>query len=516
MVHFTDKNGNGFTIDNPQAFLSTKAIDRRSRQGIEINEEDLPVSDVYLDSIAKLGVSPFFVTKWFNAALVECDASKAAELETISFIDQVEYVAPGSKIGTIQKTKKPLEWGFRTGRKKAAATALQNEMLGVDILHDRGFTGEGISIAILDGGFTNADDIDFFDHLYSEGKVKYTLDYVTGDENVYRYTEHGTRVFSILGAYDPDEYVGVAYDADFFLFVTEDDCNECEHRVEEYNWLFAAEFADSAGVDVINSSLGYNIFEDPDMSYTYEDMDGQTTVISRAAEIASAKGMIVVSSAGNEGNLPWKHITAPADAASIVSVGGVNSEGVKISSSSFGPTSDDRTKPEFVALGALVKVVNQNGFVVGASGTSFSSPLVAGLLATTWQAYPELTAQELIGTYKETATNAASPDNETGYGIPNFQELDFVLSVDEVEEAFMIFPNPVDQNRINIRAQNTLRKHQVQATIFDTSGKSILNESIGMTSSGEGHLEISFLKSGIYILQLDTGSKIHSFRLVKI
>ena len=520
MVHFTDKQNTSFRIDNPEAYLSARAIERRTKQGIAITEQDLPVKALYVNGLEDIGIKTFFTSKWFNSVLVECDAGAVPEIETLPYVAFVEYVAPGSKITTkpedvhytISSTK-------RQKRRKTHGdvTSDQNKMLGLDVLHESGYTGQGKWVAIMDGGFFGANNSRFFSRLFVNNKVKYTYDFVTGQNDVFKYTEHGTRVFSLIGAYAEDEFIGSAYDADFFLFVTEDVCGVCEHRVEEYNWVFAAEFADSAGVDVINTSLGYNLFEDPAMTYSYDEMDGNTAVISIAASIASSRGMVVVTSAGNEGNLSWNFITAPADAHNIISVGNVNLDGIKSSSSSFGPSADGRIKPELVALGTGVKVVSSSGAITTGNGTSFSSALVAGLIATTWNAFPDLTAEEIRFFYEISASNATSPDDEIGYGIPNFNAFANLMQTVESNQSFAIYPNPVSGNQFMIRANNPDETSEVDIKIFDMNGKIQLKTTLYFSWLNNSQvIDFFTLRKGVYIINLDTGSEIIKLRVVKI
>lgn len=520
MVHFTDKQNTSFRIDNPEAYLSARAIERRTKQGIAITEQDLPVKALYVNGLEDIGIKTFFTSKWFNSVLVECDAGAVPEIETLPYVASVEFVAPGSKI-----TTKPVDVHYtisstkRQKRRKTHGdvTSDQNKMLGLDVLHESGYTGQGKWVAIMDGGFFGANNSRFFSRLFVNNKVKYTYDFVTGQNDVFKYTEHGTRVFSLIGAYAEDEFIGSAYDADFFLFVTEDVCGVCEHRVEEYNWVFAAEFADSAGVDVINTSLGYNLFEDPSMTYSYEEMDGNTAVISIAASIASSRGMVVVTSAGNEGNLSWNFITAPADAHNIISVGNVNLDGIKSSSSSFGPSADGRIKPELVALGTGVKVVSSSGAITTGNGTSFSSALVAGLIATTWNAFPDLTADEIRIFYEISASNATSPDDEIGYGIPNFIAFDNLMQSDESDRDFAIYPNPVSGSQFVIRANNPDETSEVDIKIFDMNGKIQLKTTLYFSWLNNSQvIDFFTLRKGVYIINLDTGSEIIKLRVVKI
>ena len=522
MVHLTDKDGTSFTIDNPEEFLSQRALDRRQKQNIEINIQDLPVNGNYVAAIGDTGAEVYFRSKWFNAVLVQCDASLISSIEDLSFVREVEYVGPGAKLGPSQIIPSKLQDGqTKTGRSnnrvKQEASEFQNNLLGVDILHQEGITGEGIIIAIMDSGFPGVDDLSSFGHLFDNDKIIHAYDYVGGQADVYRYSGHGTKVFSLLGAYDQGSFVGTAYDSEYMLFITEDDCGPCEHRIEEYNWVFAAEYADSAGVDVLNSSLGYNLFEDPSMSYTQDQMDGNTAIISIASDIAYSKGMLVVSASGNEGANSWGIVTAPADAHNIISVGNMASNGSAASSSSGGPTADNRIKPELVALGSSVKVISSTGNIVSGGGTSYSSPQIAGLGALIWQAYPDLTASDIRFLLMQTASNANNPNNEIGYGLPSYAALENFIAFSDSDESFKLFPNPVDQDNLELRVNNPSDIPAVNLTIYDSNGKQMLNQNIEFTWQNNSYIinMINFLP-GVYIFNLNTGSTIEKVRILKI
>jgi subtilisin family serine protease len=268
----------------------------------------------------------------------------------------------------------------------------QVSMIGADIMHQQGFTGKGMSIAVFDSGFRNAHLLPAFRHVFTSNRILATYDFVNKEESVYEDDEHGLRVFSAMAAYVPGQIIGTAYEAEYLLFRTEDASSE--FRIEEINWLLAAEYADSAGVDVINSSLGYNYFSNPGMNYSRADMDGNTALVTRAADMAAATGMLVVVSAGNEGDDPWQTVAAPADADSVLSVGAVDRDGLYATFSSRGPTADGRIKPEVVAQGRGTVLSAASGNTVSSNGTSYSSPVLAGMATGFWQAYPHLTNME--------------------------------------------------------------------------------------------------------------------------
>jgi hypothetical protein len=287
-------------------------------------------------------------------------------------------------------------------------------------MHRQGFKGKGMLVAVFDAGFENLPQLDAMRHLFVNGRILDTYNFVEDNGYVYgKGGDHGTKVLSTMAAYDPGKIIGTAPEASYLLYRTEDASSE--YRIEEFNWLLAAERADSAGADVINSSLGYNNFDDKSMSYTYEQMDGNTAYVTQAADMAAAVGMLVVTSAGNEGRGKWKYITAPADADSVLTVGAVDSKGSYAEFSSKGNTPDGRTKPDVVAKGAATTVVSPGNRVTVSNGTSFSSPLMAGFATSLWQAYPKLNNMEVIDILRRSGSQAQKPDSLLGYGIPDYE-----------------------------------------------------------------------------------------------
>ncbi len=324
MVFFQDKSSS-FSIDNPLEFLSTRAIERRSKQNISITEQDLPINQDYISSLEDQGAKVWFSTKWLNGVLIQVDSSKLTDLGSLSFVSSIEYVAPGAlkpqiKSDLVQKNQS-------TVKGRTQSTEIQNMLLGIDAMHQEGITGKDMLIAVFDGGFVGVENTQPFEHIISNNQLITTYDFVGNSSNVFRYDDHGTKVLSVIGANNQGIFTGSAFEANYILCVTEDVSSE--YRVEEYNWLFAAEMADSSGVDIINTSLGYNLFDDPVMNYQKEDLDGSTSVISIAASIAATKGMVLTISAGNSGNSSWKTITPPADALDVLVVGAISVDHLK-------------------------------------------------------------------------------------------------------------------------------------------------------------------------------------------
>jgi len=457
-VYFKDKANNAFTIQQPQQFLSAKAIQRRERYQIPVNTRDLPVSSGYVTQLKQAGAKVWYSSRWFNGALIQCDTSTFRKIKKLPFIKTAETVALRSKKSNqsggqqytarmdSESTPQP------RGQKQVVFGEAypQAKLIGVPEMHAAGFRGQGMSIAVFDGGFAGVNRISAFNHLFSNNKIKATFDFVDKNTGVYEKDSHGTEVLSTIAANVPNVFVGTAPQAEYSLFITEDVSRE--QRLEEVNWLLAAEFADSMGVDIIQTSLGYNFFDGANNSYTYPDMNGDKAISTRAADFAAATGILVVVSAGNEGNDPWQYITAPADADSVLSIGATDSLGRRAVFSSIGPTYDKRIKPEIAGQGLLAAVINPAGNVIKANGTSFSAPIICGLAAGFWQANRELTNLQVMDYLKLSGSQAAHPDNSLGFGIPNFTRAQILADQLEgdLNGSSKLFPNPVTDNHFTV------------------------------------------------------------------
>src|SRR5688572_6229873 len=291
MVFFKDKTSSPYSTAQPLDFLSQRAVDRRVRQGISVTEQDIPVNENYVQGVSDAGANVFFRTRWMNGVLVQCNASLIPTLEGLTFVDHVELVAPNKKLLSSGREKGHQK---SKGAKVVAKTQLQLEMIGLDEMQSAGYKGETIYIGIFDSGFQGVDGALPFQHIFTEGRIDVELskDFVFNSDDVFQYDEHGTEVFSVIAAFQDGNFIGGSYEANYQLYVTED--VNSEYRIEEYNWLFAAETADSSGVDVINSSLGYYDFDDTSMNYSKNEMNGNTTVVTKAAQFATDRGIIVV------------------------------------------------------------------------------------------------------------------------------------------------------------------------------------------------------------------------------
>ena len=452
-------------LDAARDALTPRALARRLRAHVSplVDYRDLPVWTPYLDMLAARGTTPYGVSRWFNHAAVHTPPAGLAGLAALPFVRRLEPVEratpmrdlPGDPLGRLT----PLPPGPSRAERTAISYGMtQSEMnqLNLPALHNLGYTGAGVLVCMLDDGF------DYYtqhqatmNQVIAPGRVR---DFVDGDWNVEDQTappayEHGTWTFATAGGYAPGTFVGSGYGAQFALGRTENAYTE--HQIEMVNWGMGAEWADSMGADIISSSLGYNTFDSPDPSYTYADMNGHTTIVTRAAEIAASKGILVVNSAGNEGSSGWFYIIAPADANgdSMIAVGAVDLSGNLAYFSSHGPTSDGRIKPDLCAMGVSNPLPNvRNPFSPTAytsqSGTSFSCPLMAGLCACLLQSHPSATPEQVIQALRSTASQANSPDNAKGYGIPDalaaYNALQTVVGVPRGPLAIRLSgPNPL-------------------------------------------------------------------------
>lgn len=513
IVFFKDKNGSSFSISNPSAFLSAKALNRRAKQNIAVTADDIPVNENYLQGLRDAGASVFFKTRWLNGALIQCNAALVNTISSLPFVQGVEFVAPNKKlIGGRSSTREGNSQGTVTG----SSTQTQLQMIGVDAMHAEGYNGEHVIIAVLDAGFPGVNTTSPFHDLIQDGRIDLTVshDFIANTNTIFQYDSHGTEVLSTIAAFQDGMFTGAAYKADFQLFVTED--VSTEYRIEEYNWLFAAERADSAGADIITTSLGYNQFDDPSMDYVKADFDGNTAVITRAAQSASDRGIIVVCSAGNEGANAWGLITVPADAAGVLAVANVDAGGTRSTTSSVGPSADGRIKPDVAALGTSVSVIAPSGSISTASGTSLSAPLVAGLMAGLRQKYPDVSSKVLIDAVRKTASQADKPDNFLGYGIPNFQAVEHYLEFKPLDKILAVYPNPIINQVVTISPRSPVEFPSCSLEIVTVQGKTIAQHIISFDWLNSSFTaDTSDLVPGFYFFRIEMAGKKYVFKIVK-
>lgn len=506
LIKFEDKPNAQHFYDNPLEMLTQKAIDRREKYNIPFNLQDVPVEPSYVTQVENLGVTPIAVSKWFNGVFAWVSNAQVSQLEALPFVSEVESFVrvDGPEVYTPQPDKfanEPIgtigtdgEMDFDYG-----VTDEQVKQIKLEYLHNLGFTGEGITIAVMDNGFPGVNSLGAFSYIRNNGQIKGGYNFIENNENIYARGTHGTMVLSTIGAYIENQYVGTAIDADYYLFITENTDHELPD--EEVHWISAAERADYLGVDVINTSLGYNEFDDPRYNYVYEDMDGQTAFITRGAQIAAEKGIMVVNSAGNSGNSAWHYITAPADGVDVFTIGAVDQYGISAGFSSYGPSADGRIKPDVTARGRDAAIIRVNGSIDYSNGTSFSSPIMAGAMACFIQANPEVLPSDLRQIVRQTASRYTNPTDQLGYGIPNFELAhNSLMSVVDVhtQNNVVVYPNPTS-GLINIQSDKNI--HSLQ--LISVEGKIVRK----MKAISE--LNIQDLPNGVYVLkvQLENGQQ---------
>jgi hypothetical protein len=456
-IEFTDKNSNAYSVAMPGFFLSERALARRIRQGIPVTHEDLPVSACYIDSLKKMDIEVLNTSRWFNSAIIRCSPEDIEKLGNIDFIKKTSALKQEAVEDTssrksdlerlfsflFQEKKTETDISLYTAPKEYYGRAAdQIGMLNGHNLHDRGFRGKGMLVAVIDGGFHKVDELSGFDSMRHDGRFRGVKNF-SADGGVFGENNHGANVLSILAANMPGRMMGSAPDAEYILLRSEE--NGKEYLVEEDNWVAAAEYADSIGVDIITSSLGYSTFDDKSQNHRYENLDGKSIRVSYAAAKAAARGMIVCVSAGNDGDMPWQFVSAPGDADSVLTVGAVDRYREHAPFSSLGPTPDGRIKPDIVAMGKDAAYQSSTGTVNTGSGTSYSTPVIAGLMACLWQAYPEKGNMEIIEMVKQSADRYHEPDSLYGYGIPDFARLVPDMPANNAENIpfqLVVFPNP--------------------------------------------------------------------------
>lgn len=415
-VSLTDKMGSEYSIERPEEFLSSRALERRNRQSLAVDSTDLPISKVYLDELKLMGMRIVTGSKWNNTVVVEMtDTSLVDKMKNMSFVKGVKkvWVQPDSVPARNAERKKEVTNDVEKKTEYYGKGFQQINIHGGDSLHAAGFQGESMHVAVIDAGFYNVDHIKFFKKMDLLG----IRDFVNPQSDIYAENYHGMMVLSCMAANTPKAFVGTAPAASYWLLRSED--ADTEQPVEEDYWAAAMEFADSVGVDVINTSLGYYAFDDSSANYRYRDLNGHYSLMSHTASLAADKGMVLVCSAGNSGRGAWKKVTPPGDAENVITVGALTRDLINTEFSSVGNTTDGRIKPDAMAIGQGSTVSSVEGTVSRANGTSFASPTLCGVVACFWQACPWLTAKEVVQAVRQAGDRVNYPDNIYGYGIPN-------------------------------------------------------------------------------------------------
>jgi serine protease AprX len=473
VVYFTDKTNTPYSIDAPESFLSQRAIERRMNADIAIDSTDLPVDPVYLDSVEATGAEVIYKSNWFNFAVVEANEVDILTIESFGF---VSGVSKRNKKAQYVSLRNKFDFEMNVTKSTAATYEEVQQQINVDNLHDLGYRGDGMRIAVIDAGFTGFDVAAEFEHLYNDGRLIATRNVATSS-NIYSSHTHGTYVSSIMAGDLGSTFKGVALDAEYILIRSE--TGATEYLEEEFAWVAAAEFADSLGADIINSSLGYSTFDWPDQNHTYDDLDGNTAIVSRAAGMAFQKGILVFTSAGNLGNDDWYYVSVPADQPDILTIGSVDIDGNKSGFSSVG-LPEHLYKPDVVACGDNAPFLS-GGEVYTGNGTSFSSPLVAGAAACLWQTNPDKTNFEIASAIRASASSYPNGDQQTGYGIPDFALAMSILNdsshIPSDSDAAEFLSAYKSGNQLSLHIYSPIES-AVEIKIYDLSGNLIYVEKV--------------------------------------
>ncbi|MFI5152339.1 MAG: S8 family serine peptidase [Chitinophagales bacterium] len=551
LIQFTDKKGTPYTFADPSPYLSQQAIQRRARQGILIDSTDLPITPAYLNSVSVVpNVIVLNYSKWFNQiAISVSDSATLNQILQFSFVKNVQPIAlkrpsasPDTSATSINQTHRRLHQDMVTREGQADAIHNIQHVMGNyysygnsyaqihlhegEWLHNLGFHGEGVTIALLDAGFFGYLTNPAFADLIRDHRILGTYDYVNLKQSVNEENEHGAFCLSIIAANEPGTMTGSAPGAKFWLFKTED--VNSEYPVEEQNWIAAAEFADSSGTDIISTSLGYDYFDDSSFDIHYAQRDGHTAMITKAANLAVAKGMVVTVSAGNSGDATdeSKFVDCPADGDSVLAIGATNVEGVIASFSSWGPNASGEIKPNVVSVGQGTAIVQVDGSALFGNGTSFSNPNIAGLLACLWQAFPEFSSHDIRDAVDRSSDRFANPDNQYGYGIPNFRKAYQIL---EDKREFLIYTSSPSNASIGLypvpftndftvvfkpTVTGTVALQLLDATgrILETKSVQVIANSFGCVHFGRSY----FLPKGVYFIHYDDGAVKKTLKTIKI
>ena len=500
VIRFADKVGTPYSIKEPQKFLSTRSLSRREKHSIAVTEEDLPVSSLYLEALRALGLQVYFTSRWINAALVQMSSERVAEIEHLPYVSSVVLAAPGKRLETDPSTAPTPLLHSPTDTLNSSKRPLnywQNAMLGIPEMHKMRLQGEGILVALMDGGFRDVDSSAYFYDLHKEKRVIDTYDFVSNLATTYHKGTHGSSVLSVMAAYQAGSFVGIAPKAQYALYTTED--GDTEYRIEEYNWLFAAERADSLGVDIIQTSLGYRDFDVDTMNYTSEQLDGQHALISRAATMAQKRGILVVVAVGNLGE---KGLSAPADPAAVVSVGAVDFRNNWVSFSSVGKE-ETYIKPDVVAMGHYTVCLSPTE-VVEVSGTSLAAPLISALAAGLWQAFPTKRNYEIAALLRTSADQANKPDKYKGYGMPYFPHAASIASTEiacKTQSNIRRIPPLLSDTLLQLRLPEA-KTSQIEARLLDTQGNLLKKRPQLKQKADKLLLNFSDIARGLYLLQL--------------
>ncbi len=527
-VQFSDKGNNPYSISNPSQYLSPRALQRRANMSIAIDSSDLPCTPSYVAGVAGTGATVHAQSKWLNGVVVIADSAQMVAVNTLPYVVSTSFIGLRTNAsGDVKFSDETFTPSDNAGQRQGSVESTmlnygqaydQANQIGAVCLHNAGYMGEGMVIAVIDAGFYDVDVHQMFDSLRTNNQILGTWDFVAGDTSVYEDNTHGAMVLSCIGGNMPGQHVGTAPHASFWLLRSEEAATE--YIVEEYLWSCAAEYADSVGADLINSSLGYTEFDDPGQNHTYADMTGDIAPSTRAADFAARHGIVVVNSAGNSGQNPWFYIGAPADADSIVSVGAVDVNGVIAGFSSHGPTFDGDIKPDACARGNQASIVDLFGTVQFGNGTSFASPVLCGGVCCLMQAQPSQNNMAIVNAVRTAGSMYSNPDSAYGYGIPDLCAANLYLSGSSFVPGNDDTMLGVGQNPFSNSLNFTLyvaKDQNVVVRLYDMQGKVVTEESIFAAGGAINYYTLNDLNisEGAYVLQVTTLQEVITENVVK-
>lgn len=491
-VYFTDKPDT--RAYEPEAVLSKKTIEKRRKYKLMIDERDFPVCDSYLNTLSADGYNIICKSKWMNTAVVGSDIEVISKLRRYEFVQDVKLVWYTGPVTKAEEADEDSETPNLSNSFSVSEKFQQLRMHNLDKLHESGYNGKGLTIAILDAGFCNADKID----MINSNVIGVKDMVVPALPDFYRSDSHGTNVLSILSYKNDGEFSGSAPGAEYILIRTED--VKTEFPIEEDYWVAGAEYADSIGADIITSSLGYFQFDDSSMNYKHADLDGNTAFISKGAGVAAEKGILVVNSAGNEGHKHWRRINFPADCPNIITVGSVNADSTYSFFSGKGYMRDGIVKPDITSLGNGTWLCDSGGELIQSLGTSYSTPIITGLAASIWEAFPYLSSSELKQMLIEHSSRYETPDSLMGYGIPNGYKLIATLTGEaQISESLNIVEYSYKGENIwSVKIRENIAMN-FPVFVVSTSGQVLIREQM---FCGDNELSLDSLSPGFYVINV--------------
>jgi hypothetical protein len=499
-IWFNDKD-----ISQTKLSIGSESIERKLKYNIDIDAKDYAVESYKIETLSNIA-TPLLVSRWLNGALIECDESKLKELKSLPFVKKIDLIARTKKLKNSSKKSKSSYTIAEYG-----SSYDQIKIHRGDTLHNLGFNGEGMKIAIFDAGFQRVDSIASLRHLFQENRIFPIRNFVYNTDSFYKYDNHGTLVLGCMGSFLKDTLIGTAPKANYYLFITE--ASGYESKIEEVNWAKAAELADSIGVDIINSSLGYTEFDDASTNYSFEQLDGKTAISSIAAQIASDKGILVVNSAGNLGNKSWKKIACPADAEGVITVGGIDKSGNVTDFSSRGYNALQEIKPNVCAVGRLATCYYDAGGYAISNGTSFSSPIMAGLISCFWQANKEASPKKIKDALYRSSHRFTNPNETFGYGIPNFAIAQQMILKNDTTENIYLYPNPTHD--AVVLEFNHYLPETIKVELYSFQG--LITSQMETLIQGKNiiRMDLSNYASGAYFIKLSFKDRVTYKKLIK-